>query len=634
MDSQRLSAAKIGMRTAAGFFVIASLWIVFSDRAVLLFTDNAQLISLLQTVKGWLFVGVVSILLFFVIRRDVCALDAAQDELRHREALYRSMIELAPVAIFIVDSRGAVSYANAAAALTLRATSPEMLLGKPIFNFVPAEWRTKVDRWLRQVLTEGLPHGSAELPFIRTDRSLGHARFTAVPFTLDGTPAIHVMAQDTTESHEQQARVERLAYFDPLTGLPSRIALRERIENLAVSARETGRPISLLLLDVDGFDRVNFALGYANGDRLLQELAKRIRGILGPGRHAARIGASVFAIVSQAPLDPAAAERDARALLEALQQPVLLRDVPIDIRLNAGLSRCPGDAADGEMLLRNADASRAVSKSKRGSLVIYDNSFEVDPQTLSLMAELRTAIAVDELVLEYQPKLELTGRTVREVEALVRWNHPGRGLLGPDAFIPLAEQTGVVNEVTLWVARNAAGQAARWRDEGLELGVAINISARDLWHESFADAVLREIAAGGGQPGWLTLEVTESMMMHEPEHSIAVLNRLRDAGIRLSVDDYGTGYSCLAYLARLPVEELKIDKSFVAEMGRSVEAAKIVRSTTGLAHELGLKVTAEGVEDSAALTALQQMGCDAAQGYGISRPQQAAALKKWLADRA
>ena len=326
-----------------------------------------------------------------------------------------------------------------------------------------------------------------------------------------------------------------------------------------------------------------------------------------------------------------AAGQTARRLLAALRQPLELGGLTLDMGVSLGIAVAPDHATDATMLIQRADVAMYLAKATESGLAFYAPERDhYSPQRLALMGELRQAIKDDRLVLYYQPKCDLKTGTTTGVEALIRWQHPREGLLSPTQFVPMAEQTGLIKPMTLWALQEALRQGRAWHQEGLDLTLAVNLSARNLLDPVLPEVIDDLLKDSGMAPEHLNLEITESILMAEPERSLTVLTRLRHMGIRLSVDDFGTGYSSLAYLKRLPVHELKIDKAFVMGLMRDRHDAAIVRATVDLGHDLGLLVVAEGVEDKQSWQGLGALGCDMAQGYFLSRPLPAAALLQWI----
>jgi diguanylate cyclase (GGDEF)-like protein len=432
---------------------------------------------------------------------------------------------------------------------------------------------------------------------------------------------------------ERESRILDLAYQDRLTGLPNRALFNDRLQQAIVGARRLGHPLSAMMMDLDRFKYVNDTLGHHIGDLLLDEVGKRLRtNLLRASDTVARLGGDEFAILLPTD-DLHAAKLIATRLLKALETPIVVEGQVVDVGASIGIVSYPEHGDDMNVLLRRADVAMYAAKRTNAGFAIYDERDDQhSAERLSLMSELRHAVEHNELMLHYQPKVDLATRAVKYVEALVRWDHPTRGFIPPDEFIPFAEQTGYIKSISRWVAEHAIRQCARWHALGLDLKVSINVSARDLMQAELPetlDALLRQYAV---HPSWLWVEITESAIMDDPNHAIATLDQLHGLGIHLSIDDFGTGYSSLSYLKRMPVDELKIDRSFVMGMADDKDDETIVRSTINLGHNMGLKVVAEGVENEATLRHLKALRCDLAQGYHVSRPLPPAKLESWLAE--
>jgi len=406
--------------------------------------------------------------------------------------------------------------------------------------------------------------------------------------------------------------------------------LRDRLTQALSAAQRHDSPLALLLLDLDRFKEVNDTFGHQQGDLLLCEVGRRLRGALRASDTLARLGGDEFAVLLP-DTDADGAEATAEKLRAALEPPILVERQPVAVGASVGIALCPDHGADASTLLRHADVAMYTAKQAGTALATYDAAQDqYSPERLGLIAELRQAIAHGGLILHYQPKADVSTGRVRGVEALVRWQHPARGLIPPDQFIPLAEHTGLIAPLTSWVLDAALRQRRVWARDGLDLDVAVNLSMWNLRDPALPDTVAALLERYDVPAARLCLELTESSVMADPAHSLAVLARLRALGVRLAVDDFGTGYSSLAYLKRLPVDEIKIDRSFARDMGADDTDAAIVRSTIGLGQSLGLTVVTEGVEDRATWDLLAAGGCDLAQGYYLSQPLPADELCRWL----
>ncbi|WP_422848553.1 putative bifunctional diguanylate cyclase/phosphodiesterase [Acidovorax sp. M14] len=419
----------------------------------------------------------------------------------------------------------------------------------------------------------------------------------------------------------QQTEIRRLAYWDRLTGLPNRERFRDAVVQAIAASASTPQPLAVLTLDLDRFKHVNDVLGYAFGDRLLQAVAERLsQQVRSPDDMVARLGGNEFAILLQR-ADAADAHDVAQRINQSFEQPLAFEDQTVDLSAGIGFACWPGDAGDADTLLSRSEIAMYAAKRQLSGALQYDAAFDSSSaQTLSLLTELRHAVEHHELRLYLQPKVPLHGQPGLAAEALVRWQHPQRGLVPPMQFIPFAEQTGFVRHLTLWMFEEVARLLADPRTQGLPLRVSVNLSTRDLLDPELSHRLADILVRHGVPASAFCLEITESAIMDDPQRAEAMLNRLSEQGFKLSIDDFGTGYSSLAYLKRLPVDELKIDKSFVMGMETGEDDAMIVRSTIDLAHNLGLTVVAEGVETAAIQDRLRALACDEAQGYHIARP--------------
>ncbi|TFD45759.1 EAL domain-containing protein [Cryobacterium sp. TMT1-2-1] len=426
--------------------------------------------------------------------------------------------------------------------------------------------------------------------------------------------------------------LRRQVFTDDLTGLPNRRALYADIPDRLTNA--AGGRSALLLLDLDRFKEVNDSLGHDIGDRLLVQVGQRLSGHLGAGDLLARLGGDEFAIL----LDDAGSDRAvavATTLHGLLAAPFTLAGIAVQTDVSIGIALYPDQGKDFRALLRRADMAMYKAKGARtGHHVFVSADDRHGDDRLRTLQELRTALSRDELVLHYQPKVDLDTGEVHGVEALVRWHHPVRGLLYPDAFLELVEEAGLMREMTNLVLRKALDQAAIWQVRETPLTVAVNLSASSLMDADLPERVASMVDERGLETSALALEITEDFLMADRGRGKAILTRLRDAGIQIAIDDFGTGYSSLAYLRDLPIDELKLDRSFVMPMAGDPRAAALVASTIHLAHSLGLRMVAEGVEDAATYDRLVGFGCDHAQGFHLSRPIPAADLERWLAGRA
>ncbi|SFF56169.1 putative bifunctional diguanylate cyclase/phosphodiesterase [Blastococcus tunisiensis] len=430
------------------------------------------------------------------------------------------------------------------------------------------------------------------------------------------------LRRQTEDLQTSAERDRHQATHDALTGLPNWALLRDRLDQgLAAAGRADGE-VALLLIDLDRFKEINDTLGHSCGDKLLRQVGPRLRSVLREGDTVARLGGDEFAVLLPLVDGVAEAEQVAERLREALHRPFGVDGVSLDVEASVGIVVSPWHGTDTEVLLRNADIAMYVAKElKAGAVVFQPEEHVTAPARLSVLGDLRRALdGTGELFLHYQPKYTLDGERIEGMEALLRWQHPTQGLIPPGDFIPAAEGTGIILRLTEHVLGLALRQMRLWSDAGHAVPVAVNLSTRCLLDAGLPDLVGRLLAEHGVPARLLRLEVTESAVMGDTARCTDVLQRLHDLGVKISIDDFGTGYSSMAHLRRLPVDELKIDRSFVLGMTTAAHDAVLVRTAIDLGHNLGLTVVAEGVERAEHVTALRALGCDIAQGYHYARP--------------
>lgn len=411
------------------------------------------------------------------------------------------------------------------------------------------------------------------------------------------------------------------ATHDFLTGLPNRILFRDRLDQALHGARARGKKLAVLLLDLDRFKEINNTLGHYNGDKVLKQVATRFGGMKQARETLARMGGDEFAVL----LPEIEEEQDlhimAAMIQTAITPPFMIEGLSLDVRLSIGAAIFPEHGTDGDTLLQRADVARSVAKEEQRGFVTY--SFKMDqysPQRLTLMGELRQGIEKGELSLQYQPKVNSFDGEIRAAEALVRWNHYKHGIIMPDEFIPMAERTGTIKDLSKCVLRMALQQIAAWQRAGRDISVSVNLSAHDLLDPELPDMLAGLLASHMVPAALLVLEITETVIITDPDRALQVMFQLAKMGVKLSIDDFGTGYSSLAYLKKMPVSEIKIDRSFVMDMMGNSNDEAIVVATIGLAHNLGLEVVAEGVESEAAVNRLTELGCDTLQGFFFGKP--------------
>jgi diguanylate cyclase (GGDEF)-like protein len=532
-------------------------------------------------------------------------------ELRANEAHLRAVLDNVAEGIFTVDESHRITSFNPAA--------------ERIFGLPAAEVIGRSARMLLDSVTPGETigrRGDQEFP---VDLSVAEMQLKS--------EARHLLifgARDITARKQAEAALEHQALHDALTDLPNRVLLHDRLQHAIRAAQRNGTAVALLVMDLDRFKEVNDTFGHHTGDQLLKLLGDRLGSVLRGSDTIARLGGDEFAVLlPTATVDDAT--QIAERLLEMLEEPFNLSGLQLEIDASIGIALAPDHGSDADTLMRRADVAMYVAKRGNSGHALYTaEQDQHSPMRLAMVSELRRAIDHNELTLNFQPKVVLSDGRVTCTEALVRWDHPRHGQLMPDQFVPVAEQTGLIRPLARWVLDAALRQCNRWRQEGLDMAVAVNLSMRNLHDAEIVEMIRQLLTRWGIPPNQLIVEITESSLMADAARAMEVLSRLRTMGVRVAIDDFGTGYSSLAYLKRLPVDELKIDKSFIANMASDENDAAIVRSTISLAHDLGLSVVAEGVEDQETWNLLIGLGCDVAQGFFVSRPLPAFALGDWL----
>jgi diguanylate cyclase (GGDEF)-like protein/PAS domain S-box-containing protein len=550
---------------------------------------------------------------------------------------YRALIEEIPALTYVAwaDETGSRAY-----------VSPQLLA---MTGFTPGEWLSEPDMWVRRlhprdrerVLRQFREACAATGRFASEYRILDREgrvlwwrdEGRALPGPDGSTRFVRGFVLDVTEQKLAEQSLRRMRFYDQLTGLPNRVLFLKRLGRRLAEAIRTGQPLALLILALHRFREIANTLGHHNGDLIVRELAARLGEVLGASDRVARLRGDEFGVLLP-DADNGLAMQVADSTLAALEKPFMVQGLPIEVSASVGLAVAPEHGSEAERLLRRADAAvQAARKLGGGASVVYSPEHEPhDPSQLALLGELRQALDANQLLLHYQPKVDLKTHTVIGAEALLRWPHPKRGLVPPGEFIPLAEHgTGLMRPLTRWVLDRAVSEAKGFVHDGRALPVAVNVSARNLHDGQLLDQVADALRAHDMPAERLQLEVTESAVMADANRAAEVLGGLSQRGVKIAIDDFGTGYSSLGLLRRLPVTELKIDGSFVRGMvGDEADYTAIVRSTSELAHNLGLSVVAEGVEDQWTLDMLSTFGCDQAQGFFIARPMSADSLMGWV----
>jgi diguanylate cyclase (GGDEF)-like protein/PAS domain S-box-containing protein len=549
---------------------------------------------------------------------------------------YRALIEEIPALTYVAwaDEAGSRAY-----------VSPQL---HAMTGFTPGEWLAEPDMWVRRLHPEDRERVLRQFKDACTTGGRFASEYRILDFqgrvvwwrdegrVLPGPDGkarfLRGFVLDVTEQRIAEESLRRLRLYDQLTGLPNRMMLLNRLGRALVDSARTTRPLSLLILALDRFKDISHTLGHHNGDMIVRDLAARLGDALGDADRVARLRGDEFGVLLP-DADSAFARQVGERILASLEAPFMVQRLPIEVSASIGIAVAPDHATEAEGLLRRADtAVQAARNLGGGASVVYSAEHDPhDPTRLALLGELRRALEGNELQVHYQPKVDLKTHSVVGAEALLRWPHFRRGYVSPAEFVPLAEATGLIRQLTRWVLDRATGEARSWERAGRQLPVSINISARSLHDDRIVDEVEEALMTHDLRADRLQIEITESAVMHDEARAAEVLASLAGRGVSVSIDDFGTGYTRLGLLQRLPVHELKIDKSFVLGMtGERGEDTAIVRSTADLAHNLGLTAVAEGVENQWTLDLLSSFGCDQAQGFHIAKPMPSANFVDWL----
>ncbi|BAN45878.1 phosphodiesterase DibA [Metapseudomonas resinovorans] len=614
------------LRLVLPYFIFASLWVLFSDHALVAMVGDPKLLAELQTVKGLLFVLVTSLLLFLLLclhlrrlRAYLEARRANESSLRQAAAVFDSTQE----GVLVTDTASRIVHVNRAFARITGYEQAEVLGKNPrIFSsgrhpeaFYQAMWNALGNRreWSGEVWNR---RKNGELyPLWQNIRAIHD----------DEGQLTHYVAvfSDISAIKRSQHELDFLAHHDPLTNLPNRLLFTERVAQVLERARREKQHGALLLLDLDHFKHINESLGHSRGDQLLKLVGLRLQERLEGGMTLARLGGDEFGLLwDNCPHADQAADL-AQRILRTLNEPFDLDGRELFISTSLGISLFPDGEDNVEQVMRNADSALFKAKSSgRDSYAFYSQEMtEQAHQRVELVSALRRALEQQQLRVHYQPITRLADGRMIGCEALVRWEHPERGLVPPGEFLPIAEESGLIGNLDVWVLEQACRQMRHWLTQGHDLAfMAVNLSCRLFRRSELVREVAQVLASTGLKPEYLELEITESAVMEDPDTAEALLTQLRELGVRLAIDDFGTGYSSLQRLKRLPVHKLKIDRSFVRGLPADPSDIAIARAVTALGHSLGLSVLAEGIEIDAQVEFVRQLGCDYGQGYLFGKP--------------
>jgi len=566
-----------------------------------------------------------------VLVRDVSAQRSAERQERESSARFRAFFDHAGIAIQLLTLEGVITEANAACRELFGYDDAE-LLGRDIAGLLVEVDDSSVATGCAEVMAGVRDAVELEREFRHKDGRAVWAQVTLARVQRGDDPRLMAMLQDVTERKRMEAALTRQAFEDELTGLANRALFRDRLRHALGRRTRSNADVAVLLLDLDGFKRVNDSLGHAAGDALLHAIAQRIAGTVRAGETVARLGGDEFAVVIEALTEGDDPVLLAERLLRVIARPVTVADREVVVGVSIGLAVAqPGEDADA--VLRNADtAMYSAKQSGKHCVRRFDPSMHARALVwLEIEQDLRRALAHQEFTIHFQPLLRLESGVLRGFEALVRWNHPRRGLVPPSEFLPVAEETGLIVSVGRWVLAEACRQAQRWPAVGdAPLSVSVNVAPRQLEHDAFLSDVRAALDESALPPGRLILEITESQIMRTPELAREKLQAIRELGVRIAIDDFGTGYSSLSHLQFFPVDELKIDRTFVARLGDGEREASFVRTMVSLARSLGVEVVAEGIELEAQRDFLNGLGCETGQGFLFSRPMPAPELAAYL----
>ena len=553
---------------------------------------------------------------------------------RESEGRYADLFENAHDIVFTYNLDCELTHVNRATERLLGYSRAE-LVGMDPAVVIPGEQWDNLRRMLTDCLAGSSDNGPYAAEWLTRDGRRVMLEINPVLLREKGVPVgIQGIGRDVTERNRIEETLRRQALHDPLTGLPNRLLLADRLAQEVKRSEREEKSVGVLILDLSEFKAVNDTFGHPVGDDLLRQVGARLEAATRDTDTVARMGGDEFGIILGGIDGDDDAALGARRLLAAFDESFTVEGHRVAVGASVGISVSPGNGSDPTALIRRADvALYAAKRAGRGFAFYAAEDDQFNPRRLALRAELRDAIAEGGLELHFQPKVRCRDNRVTGVEALVRWRHPDHGLMAPDLFIPIAEHWGLMGPLTEWVITEALDWSDRWQERGLDLKVAVNLSARQLQDRQLPESIAAAVQRHRAKAGRLQIELTESAVMADAERALEILTRIDEQGIGVSIDDFGTGYSSLSYLRRLPVSEIKIDRSFIRGLARNDSDAVIVRSIIDLGHNLGLTVVAEGVEEEAALSTLTGLGCDVVQGFLLSRPLPALELASWVEDR-
>lgn len=618
------------LRAGLVYLLASSVWIGLTHRVLIEFLDSPTDLHQWLQVRGYVWVALSAWLIYLICARSARA-DQQQPLKENRERLRQAaaVFDCTREGVLVTDAKGLIVHVNRAF-MEITGYQCEDVMGRQPSLFKSGRHSSNFYQQMFQTL-ERTGEWSGEIWNRRKSGEI-YPQWQTIRVIHDDLGHIsHYVAvfSDISAIKDSEHELAHLAHHDPLTDLPNRLLFTDRAEQALASAQLHKRGCALLLLDLDHFKIINDSLGHNVGDQLLKLVGERLKALFGPGVTLARLGGDEFAVLAENCSQVVQAAALAQRMLDVMKQPFIFDGHQLFISASIGISLFPNDALSAEQLLRNADSALFKAKSVgREGYALYTEELTAHAQNrVEIASELRRALEQQELRVYYQPVHDLHTSRLIGVEALVRWQHPERGLVPPGDFIPIAERTGLIAEIDGWVMDQACRQMCRWLADGAPLSfIAINVSSRLFARRELYDQVAQVLHDTGLDPAFLELEVTESAVMDDPEVALEQLHRLRELGLRLAIDDFGTGYSSLLRLKRLPVQKLKIDQGFVAGLPWDEDDAAIVRVVIALAKSMGMQVHAEGIEQVEQARFLLEQHCDMGQGYWFGRPMPAQAI--------
>ena len=616
------------LRAGLVYLLVSIVWLQLSNYLLINFIDEPMELGHWLQARGYVGVSLSALLIYWIGRRFARAHALQQPLKENRERLRQAaaVFDCTREGVLVTDTQGLIVHVNRAF-MEITGYQCEDVMGQRPSLFKSGRHSAHFYQQMFQAL-ESTGEWSGEIWNRRKSGEVYPQWQTIRVIHDDQGKVSHYVAvfSDISAMKNSEHELAHLAHHDPLTDLPNRLLFTDRAEQALASAQVHKRGCALLLMDLDHFKIINDSLGHNVGDQLLKLVAERLSGLFGPGVTLARLGGDEFAVLAESCPQVVQAAALAQRMLNAMKAPFIFDGNQLFISASIGISLFPSDALSAEQLLRNADSALFKAKSAgREGYALYTEELTAHAQhRVEIAGELRRALDQYELRVYYQPVHDLHDSRLVGVEALVRWQHPERGLVPPGEFIPIAERTGLIADIDAWVMDQACRQMCQWLADGAPLSfIAINVSSRLFARRELYEQVAQVLHATGLDPAFLELEVTESAVMDDPEVALEQLHRLRELGLRLAIDDFGTGYSSLLRLKRLPVQKLKIDQGFVAGLPWDEDDAAIVRVVIALAKSMGMQVHAEGIEQVEQARFLLDQECDMGQGYWFGRPMPA-----------